>query len=122
VSSRLQIDNRPGMWIDLKKCTKLAEWKGRMIGVGAFRILTMFGVFYAVYRTESGHLVLKSPSDSNLGMVGVKFSFRELSAPEIVALMFETGRKGKKNAYRIFPAEAEQWAHVVASTDEHGQL
>jgi hypothetical protein len=119
-----RVGNREGAWIDIKQCETLARWKGHRIGMG------MLGgsVPYRVLRTRNGAIILEGPgnvADSSFILFRLFFPstvYMEYSIPEVVALMFETGRGGKKAARRAFPAEAERWVQFQEGQKAGSQL
>ena len=118
-----KIQNRDDAWIDLKSCQTLAKWTGKRIGFGP-----LLKVKYRVLRTKNGSIILEGPdslSNSSFILWHTFFPhtvYREYSVPEVLALMFETGRSGKKAARRAFPAEAENWAQFIASHKAGAEL
>ena len=119
------IQNREGSWIDIKSCETLARWKGRRIGMG---LLGSAAVRYRILRTRNGSIILEGPDSlANSSFILWRLMFphtvyNEYSIPEVVALMHETGRAGKRAARRAFPVESENWTQFEASRKAHGQL
>ena len=118
-----KIENRDSSLIDIKSCKTLASWKGRRIGWGP-----LFSVPYRVLRTRNGSVILEGPDsvmNSSFILWRVFFPrsvYNEYSIPEVVSLMFETGRAGKRAARRAFPVESEHWAHFAANLNARAEL